>query len=196
MPTWVTKKWVKILSATHPTLAFHASITNSFGKGALINLLRQVRAVAAAAASSCCCYGLERLPREWQVVQRVTCDVSLSLSRLLPYCASSGWRMVGRVVCVTFVLRLFAPSLQLPCACFPFVFCPPSVRQAAPGQEADQRRCGGLPQRGEEFHHQHAQEEEGERTLVVNMGETPFASRSENVLVCSWLEFGGSTLLM
>ena len=79
MPTWVTKKWVKILSATHPTLAFHASITNSFGKGALINLLRQVRAVAAAAASSCC-YGLERLPREWQVVQRVTCDVSLSLS--------------------------------------------------------------------------------------------------------------------
>ena len=43
VPTWVTKKWVKLLSATHPTLAFHASITNSFGKGALINLLRQVR---------------------------------------------------------------------------------------------------------------------------------------------------------
>ncbi|CAN0062663.1 unnamed protein product, partial [Laminaria digitata] len=42
VPTWVTKKWVKLLSATHPTLAFHASITNSFGKGALINLLRQV----------------------------------------------------------------------------------------------------------------------------------------------------------
>ena len=42
VPTWVTKKWVKTLSATHPTLAFHASITNSFGKGALINLLRQV----------------------------------------------------------------------------------------------------------------------------------------------------------
>ncbi|CAN0501282.1 unnamed protein product, partial [Ectocarpus sp. 8 AP-2014] len=41
VPTWVTKKWVKLLSATHPTLAFHASITNSFGKGALINLLRQ-----------------------------------------------------------------------------------------------------------------------------------------------------------
>ncbi|CAM9298082.1 unnamed protein product [Discosporangium mesarthrocarpum] len=41
VPTWVTKKWVKLLSADHPTLAFHASITNSFGKGALINLLRQ-----------------------------------------------------------------------------------------------------------------------------------------------------------
>ncbi|CAM9923322.1 unnamed protein product, partial [Choristocarpus tenellus] len=42
VPTWVTKKWVKLLSGDHPTLAFHASITNSFGKGALINLLRQI----------------------------------------------------------------------------------------------------------------------------------------------------------
>ena len=29
------------MSAEYPTLAFHASLTNSFGKGALINLLRQ-----------------------------------------------------------------------------------------------------------------------------------------------------------
>ena len=29
------------LSSDYPTLAFHASLTNSFGKGALINLLRQ-----------------------------------------------------------------------------------------------------------------------------------------------------------
>ena len=41
VPSWVTRKWVKILSAQWPCLAFHASITNSFGKGALINLLRQ-----------------------------------------------------------------------------------------------------------------------------------------------------------
>ncbi|KAK2179611.1 hypothetical protein NP493_480g03038 [Ridgeia piscesae] len=41
VPTWVTQKWVSILSAEYPTLAFHASITNSFGKGALISLLRQ-----------------------------------------------------------------------------------------------------------------------------------------------------------
>jgi len=41
VPTWVTKKWVKILSESFPTLAFHASITNSFGKGSLISLLRQ-----------------------------------------------------------------------------------------------------------------------------------------------------------
>lgn len=41
VPSWVTRKWVKILSADFPTLAFHASITNSFGKGALISLLRQ-----------------------------------------------------------------------------------------------------------------------------------------------------------
>lgn len=41
VPSWVTRKWVKILSAEYPTLAYHASITNSFGKGALITLLRQ-----------------------------------------------------------------------------------------------------------------------------------------------------------
>jgi len=34
-------RWVKILSKTHPTIAFHASINNSFGKGSLIQLLRQ-----------------------------------------------------------------------------------------------------------------------------------------------------------
>ncbi|ORY52513.1 NGP1NT-domain-containing protein [Rhizoclosmatium globosum] len=39
VPTWA--KWVKILSKEYPTLAFHASITNSFGKGSLIQLLRQ-----------------------------------------------------------------------------------------------------------------------------------------------------------
>lgn len=41
VPTWVTRRWVKILSQSYPTLAFHASITNPFGKGALIQLLRQ-----------------------------------------------------------------------------------------------------------------------------------------------------------
>ncbi|VDI76203.1 nuclear GTP-binding protein [Mytilus galloprovincialis] len=41
IPVWVTQKWVAILSAEHPTMAFHASITNPFGKGAMITLLRQ-----------------------------------------------------------------------------------------------------------------------------------------------------------
>ncbi|ELT88313.1 hypothetical protein CAPTEDRAFT_185256, partial [Capitella teleta] len=41
VPAWITKTWVAVLSAEYPTLAFHASITNPFGKGALINLLRQ-----------------------------------------------------------------------------------------------------------------------------------------------------------
>jgi nuclear GTP-binding protein len=41
VPVWVTRRWVQILSHEYPTLAFHASITNSFGKGALIQLLRQ-----------------------------------------------------------------------------------------------------------------------------------------------------------
>ncbi|MDP2439594.1 MAG: GTPase, partial [archaeon] len=41
VPTWVTRRWVQILSAEYPTLAFHASIEHPFGKGALIQLLRQ-----------------------------------------------------------------------------------------------------------------------------------------------------------
>ena len=41
VPTWATARWVKELSKEYPTVAFHASLTNSFGKGALINLLRQ-----------------------------------------------------------------------------------------------------------------------------------------------------------
>lgn len=32
---------MRILGKEYPTLAFHASITNSFGKGSLISLLRQ-----------------------------------------------------------------------------------------------------------------------------------------------------------
>lgn len=41
VPTWVTQRWVAILSAEYPTVAFHASMTHPFGKGSLINLLRQ-----------------------------------------------------------------------------------------------------------------------------------------------------------
>jgi nuclear GTP-binding protein len=41
VPTWVTRKWVQLLSEKHPTLAFHASVSNPFGKGSLIQLLRQ-----------------------------------------------------------------------------------------------------------------------------------------------------------
>jgi nuclear GTP-binding protein len=39
--TLFKSRWVKHLSASHPTIAFHASINNSFGKGSLISLLRQ-----------------------------------------------------------------------------------------------------------------------------------------------------------
>ncbi|KAF5114811.1 hypothetical protein DV452_003188 [Geotrichum candidum] len=45
VPNWVSAAWVKHLSKDFPTLAFHASITNSFGKGSLINLLRQFSAL-------------------------------------------------------------------------------------------------------------------------------------------------------
>uniref|UniRef100_U5EVC1 Nucleolar GTP-binding protein 2 n=1 Tax=Corethrella appendiculata TaxID=1370023 RepID=U5EVC1_9DIPT len=42
VPIWVTQRWVAILSAEYPTIAFHASMTHPFGKGTLINLLRQI----------------------------------------------------------------------------------------------------------------------------------------------------------
>ncbi|CAA9999969.1 unnamed protein product [Nesidiocoris tenuis] len=41
VPIWVTQRWVAILSSEYPTIAFHASMNHPFGKGALINLLRQ-----------------------------------------------------------------------------------------------------------------------------------------------------------
>jgi len=41
IPTSVAANWVRLLSKEYPTLAFHASITHSFGKGSLISLLRQ-----------------------------------------------------------------------------------------------------------------------------------------------------------
>ena len=41
VPNWVAKRWVGVLSAVRPTIAFHASMTHAFGKGALISLLRQ-----------------------------------------------------------------------------------------------------------------------------------------------------------
>ena len=41
VPTWVTQRWVTLLSAEYPTMAFKASIKTPFGKGAMISLLRQ-----------------------------------------------------------------------------------------------------------------------------------------------------------
>jgi len=41
VPNWVAKRWIGELSAVRPTIAFHASLTHAFGKGALISLLRQ-----------------------------------------------------------------------------------------------------------------------------------------------------------
>ncbi|KAI1400219.1 nucleolar GTP-binding protein [Hypoxylon fuscum] len=41
VPTGVAAAWVRHLSKDYPTLAFHSSITNPFGKGSLIQLLRQ-----------------------------------------------------------------------------------------------------------------------------------------------------------
>ncbi|KAI0028705.1 NUC091 domain-containing protein, partial [Vararia minispora EC-137] len=41
VPNWVTARYIQHLTPRYPTLAFHASPNHSFGKGALIQLLRQ-----------------------------------------------------------------------------------------------------------------------------------------------------------
>lgn len=55
VPSWVTRKWVKILSKDFPTLAFHASINKAFGKGALISLLRQFAKLHSVLLNLCYC---------------------------------------------------------------------------------------------------------------------------------------------
>ncbi|KAH0438499.1 hypothetical protein IEQ34_026069 [Dendrobium chrysotoxum] len=42
VPTWVTARWVKILSKEYPTIAFHASINNSFWKSVLHSDKKQI----------------------------------------------------------------------------------------------------------------------------------------------------------
>ena len=41
IPTWAAKKWIRYLSKEFPTLAYKASITNPFGKGSFLQLIRQ-----------------------------------------------------------------------------------------------------------------------------------------------------------
>jgi nuclear GTP-binding protein len=41
VPSWALKRWLAILSKEYPVIAFHASITKPFGKGSLIQVLRQ-----------------------------------------------------------------------------------------------------------------------------------------------------------
>jgi len=41
IPTWVANRWVKHLSKEFPTIAYKASLTNPFGKGSFLQLLRQ-----------------------------------------------------------------------------------------------------------------------------------------------------------
>jgi len=41
IPTWAANKWIKYLSKDFPTIAYKASITNPFGKGSFLQILRQ-----------------------------------------------------------------------------------------------------------------------------------------------------------
>jgi nuclear GTP-binding protein len=41
VPNWCVRRWISVLGETAPTLAFRASTTKPFGKGALIDVLRQ-----------------------------------------------------------------------------------------------------------------------------------------------------------
>ncbi|OII71787.1 YjeQ GTPase [Cryptosporidium ubiquitum] len=41
IPKWVVSKWIALFGSIRPTIAFHSSITNSFGKRTLFHVLRQ-----------------------------------------------------------------------------------------------------------------------------------------------------------
>ncbi|KAJ1609339.1 putative Yjeq GTPase [Cryptosporidium canis] len=41
IPKWVISKWISFYGSIRPTIAFHSSITNSFGKKTLFHVLRQ-----------------------------------------------------------------------------------------------------------------------------------------------------------
>jgi nuclear GTP-binding protein len=43
VPAWVTARYIQHLTPQYPTIAFHASPNHAFGKGALIQLLRQLQ---------------------------------------------------------------------------------------------------------------------------------------------------------
>lgn len=66
VPAWAVRKWVRLLNNEVPTLAFHASLTNAFGKGALINLLRQYAKLHQVGALGAFVDG----GREWSVAVR------------------------------------------------------------------------------------------------------------------------------
>lgn len=54
IPTWASAKWLRTLSKEYPTLIFHSSLTNPFGKGSLINLLRQFKSLHSEKKSISC----------------------------------------------------------------------------------------------------------------------------------------------
>eukprot|EP00906_Rhabdomonas_costata_P035745 RCo050218 len=62
VPTWATSRWVALLSREHPTLPFHASITNPFGKGNLIRLIRQFGHLHRSCNKDFTCVGLIGYP--------------------------------------------------------------------------------------------------------------------------------------
>ncbi|KAL6283668.1 hypothetical protein ACE6H2_014597 [Prunus campanulata] len=41
VPSWVLSRWLNVLKNDFPTIAFHASVNKSFGKGTLLSVLRQ-----------------------------------------------------------------------------------------------------------------------------------------------------------
>jgi len=45
VPTWATKRWIKILSREYPTIAFHSSLTKPFGRESLTKVLQQFAAL-------------------------------------------------------------------------------------------------------------------------------------------------------
>ena len=65
VPAWVTKRWLHHLSREYPTLAFHASVTNPFGKGALLSAAAAVQPTPKRQAERL--GGVHRVPERGQI---------------------------------------------------------------------------------------------------------------------------------
>ncbi|KAL0864304.1 hypothetical protein Bca101_043422 [Brassica carinata] len=69
VPAWATKGWLRILSKEYPTLAFHASVNKSFGKGSLLSVLRQFARLKSDKQAVC---KVAPIPGETKVWQYIT----------------------------------------------------------------------------------------------------------------------------
>ena len=85
---YLQKKWIKILNKEYPTMAFHANIKNSFGKGSLIDFLRHLKQVS---------FSLWTMTSFIYHTSSLTCHLFTQYNRRMSMCHS--WRQHSNCGC-------------------------------------------------------------------------------------------------